>query len=290
MVSSSGVIHYVRDEAALKTLAGSDDRLHQDLRKLAGLRIERSDAKALPRHKQHWQLLERVVWLERVDTGELLPIIGGEGTFYVDNFCGKLDSRADTHSFVGHGSRLNTFMNNGYVHSTTRSYEFGQRGSNVRWLRRDLGFVPSNPEQHGLLDIQSGPFQVSVRLNRSRRPCATTASRMLMYCSFVFAPQKPVTPVAVTPAAVVDATTTTSVTALPAATSTHSPAAPMEVEAAGIEPIELNFFREDIFGDGMPLLSRISPFSCLWPFSLRVSPLAPPPPLPRLDSTRLDSR
>ena len=80
LVSPSGVIHAVRDESSLRTLANSDEGLHQDLRKLVGLRVERSTAKELPRHKQHWQLLERVVWLQRVDTESItLPIVGGDG-------------------------------------------------------------------------------------------------------------------------------------------------------------------------------------------------------------------
>ena len=81
-MSPTGVIHYVRDERALKELACSDKRLHEDLRKLdVGLRVERKDAKELPRHKQHWQLVHGAsFWLERVDTGELLHIIGGDGS------------------------------------------------------------------------------------------------------------------------------------------------------------------------------------------------------------------
>ena len=30
----------------------------------------------LPQHRRQWQLLDRVRWLERTDSGALLPIIG----------------------------------------------------------------------------------------------------------------------------------------------------------------------------------------------------------------------
>jgi hypothetical protein len=158
LVSPARVIHPVLNEAALGELAGSDKSLNQDLRKLVGLRVVKNTAVTLPRHKQHWQLLDRVVWLKHVETDELLPIIGGDGAFYVANFCGP-SHREETRFFDG--SRLNSFINNGYIHSTTRSEEFAQKGCPHRWRRCELGFVPSNPERHGLLDAMASSTQTA---------------------------------------------------------------------------------------------------------------------------------
>ena len=59
LLSPSGVLHFTRDQEALKELADDDD-LYHDLCKLVGLRVERKGAKALPQHKAQWQLLERI--------------------------------------------------------------------------------------------------------------------------------------------------------------------------------------------------------------------------------------
>jgi hypothetical protein len=39
--------------------------------------IHSKSATQLPQHRRQWQLLDRVRWLERTDSGALLPIIGG---------------------------------------------------------------------------------------------------------------------------------------------------------------------------------------------------------------------
>ena len=64
LVSPSAVYHYVRDEACLVLLASGDKKLLLDLRKLVGLVVDKKDAKALPRHKQQWQLLQRLEWFD----------------------------------------------------------------------------------------------------------------------------------------------------------------------------------------------------------------------------------
>ena len=44
----------------------------------------------LPQHRNHWQLLQKVRWLQRVDDpAVVLPVVGGEGSYVVDHFCGS---------------------------------------------------------------------------------------------------------------------------------------------------------------------------------------------------------
>ena len=81
LVSPAGVVHVVHDEVQLRALAESESeelivRRENLLRKLVDP-DSRMALNQLPVHKKHWQLLQRVVWLERVDNGYLLPIIGG---------------------------------------------------------------------------------------------------------------------------------------------------------------------------------------------------------------------
>ena len=134
----------MRDEAALKALA----QLYPDvivnrenvLRKLVDPKNTKA-AESLPQHQKHWQRLECVVWLRRVGSEHLLPIIGGDGEFYVQNFVGP-HHHEDTRLFDS--KRLQHFMKHGWVWSTTQSYEFGQKGTNVRWRRCDIGFMPDD--------------------------------------------------------------------------------------------------------------------------------------------------
>jgi hypothetical protein len=158
LVSPAGVVHVVRDEAALTALGklNPDVIVNREnvLRKLVDPK-NRKAAAPVPLHQTHWQRLERVVWLRRVGTEDLLPIVGGDGEFYVKHFVGP-QHREDTRLFDG--KRLQHFVKHGWVWSTTQSYEFGQKGTNVRWRRCDIGFIPDDIESHGLLYMQSGPF------------------------------------------------------------------------------------------------------------------------------------
>ena len=94
IVSPTGVIHVVRDEAALKTLAEQEPELVVRRENLL-VRLHVVDPKnkkrleGLPVHQKHWQLLQRVVWLQRVDDSTvLLPIIGHRRGRLV--LCGQL--------------------------------------------------------------------------------------------------------------------------------------------------------------------------------------------------------
>ena len=158
MVSPSGVVHVVRDEAALKSLALQTPNLILGRRNVLRELVDLENTKALqqlPLHRKHWQLLERMVWLRRVDNGALLPIVGGDGDFYVRNYVGP-DHREDSRLFDG--KRLQHFIKHGWGWSTTKTDEYRQRGMATRWRRCEIGFVPADLEAHSLLYIQSGPF------------------------------------------------------------------------------------------------------------------------------------
>ena len=102
LVSPSGVIHVVRDEIALKELAAQEPDLMDGRKNRLRTLVDPQGSKSLdelPQHQKHWQLLQRVVWLQRVDNGMLLPIVGGDGNFYVNTFCGR-------HSDQGYQRRI----------------------------------------------------------------------------------------------------------------------------------------------------------------------------------------
>jgi hypothetical protein len=122
------VYHYVRDEACLVLLASGDKKLLLDLRKLVGLVVANKDANALPRHKQQWQLLQRLEWLERCDSGERVPIVG-DASHFVINFA---HHREDMLTFDA--SRLRQFLNGGWIWSNTvKVFEISQKGNPYRW-------------------------------------------------------------------------------------------------------------------------------------------------------------
>jgi hypothetical protein len=84
LVSPTGVQYHVLNLAELDALAdaeGDGDGLKDDLHKLVGLRVHSKSATQLPQHRRQWQLLDRVRWLERTDSGALLPIIGDAAHF-----------------------------------------------------------------------------------------------------------------------------------------------------------------------------------------------------------------
>ena len=159
LVSPTGIIHFVRDEAALKALVRQ--------RKLEGEKLDNLSAivnadnskslESLPLHHKHWQLLERVRWLQRSHSAELLlPIIGGDCGYYVKHFCGP-QYRADTARFDS--SRLNQLLHKGWLWSANeKCTEYRHKGQRVGEGWRVADHAPSDPERYGLLSLPSGPF------------------------------------------------------------------------------------------------------------------------------------
>ena len=71
LVSPSGVIHVVRDDDELKALAVAEPEVVVHRKNILKKLVDPQNTKdllELPMHQKHWQLLERVVWLERTDT------------------------------------------------------------------------------------------------------------------------------------------------------------------------------------------------------------------------------
>mmetsp|Transcript_7846 Transcript_7846/g.11969 ORF Transcript_7846/g.11969 Transcript_7846/m.11969 type:complete len:318 (-) Transcript_7846:529-1482(-) len=152
LVAPSGVLHHVRDEDALRLLAVGDPGFLNDLRKLVGLFVERSTCKKLPLHKRQWQLLERVRWLQRVDSGEHIPIVG-DARHYVQSFA---HSRDDTAHFDE--LRLNQFLNGGWIWSNSKKvFEYAQKGSPYRWR-----LVDAPPNAAHLLPSVPAPSRFSL--------------------------------------------------------------------------------------------------------------------------------
>jgi hypothetical protein len=134
LVSPHGVVHHVRDERALLQLAKQEDLISRSKNQKNLLRdlVDPGNKHAidkLPKHRKHWQLLQRVQWLQRVDTGELVPVIGGDGEYFVNEFAA---ARADTKFFDG--LRLNQFLEKGWLWSNSdKAYEYTQKGCTARW-------------------------------------------------------------------------------------------------------------------------------------------------------------
>ena len=68
----------------------------------------------LPMHVKNWQLMERCCWLQRVDNLDVIPVVGGDGAFFVNNFAHR---RTDTSAFLS--NRLNEFISKGWLWSNT---------------------------------------------------------------------------------------------------------------------------------------------------------------------------
>ena len=85
LVSPFGVLFYVADEATLRALAVDSDLVKSSngenlLRKLVDP-ANKFSVDQLPQHVKQWQLLCRVKWLQRKDSGALVPVIGDAANF-----------------------------------------------------------------------------------------------------------------------------------------------------------------------------------------------------------------
>ena len=100
LLSPTGVLYYVRDEVNLRTLARYENlivgsRRNNLLRELVDPANKKCLDKLLPRHRAHWQLLQRVQRLQCVETEECVPVVGGDGDYFVKNFaCAREDLQA----------------------------------------------------------------------------------------------------------------------------------------------------------------------------------------------------
>ena len=144
VMSPAGVLHRVSAESLneFAKLHGLVDKSRKNhLAVLVGhgktIALEK-----LPLHKYNWQLVQRIQWIRRLDDPNvILPIIGGDGAFFVQHFAGK---RPDTRLF--YGSRLNQLLNKGFIKSHGKAATFYHpHGSQYMWEL--LGAAPPDAEQ-----------------------------------------------------------------------------------------------------------------------------------------------
>ena len=138
LLSPTGVLYYVRNEDDLRKLAREEDlvvgsKKNNLLRELVDP-ANKKRLDQLPRHRAHWQLLQRVQWLQCVETAECVPVVGGDGDYFVKNFaCAREDMQAFD------GSRLNQLLNKGWLwRNGEKSNIYTQKSdSSLRWKRLD---------------------------------------------------------------------------------------------------------------------------------------------------------
>ena len=126
LVSPKGDVHDVADAAQLKVLAkanGLIDKSYKDQLKVVVGDGNSKPLERLPRHRHGWQLLQRVQWLAHVSNGQLVPVIGGDGTIFTTNFAEWCSSNLPGLT----GERLNEFLNGGWYWSNGFK-EFRLRG------------------------------------------------------------------------------------------------------------------------------------------------------------------
>jgi hypothetical protein len=121
LISPTGVIVQVDDVRVLKTVAKANGLIDSSYKNQLAVLVDVSNKKTvaqLPRHRCGWQLLQRVQWLTHVDTGEMVPIIGGDATKFVSNFDAWCNSNLPDDGSLG--SRLTHFLNDGWCWSNTK--------------------------------------------------------------------------------------------------------------------------------------------------------------------------
>ena len=140
LLSPTGVLYYVRDEVSLRTLARDENLIVGSGKKnLLRQLVDPANKKCLdklPRHRAHWQLLvlQRVQWLQCVETEECVPVVGGDGDYFVKKFaCAREDMQAFD------GSRLNQLLNKGWLwrHGEQSNIYTQKSDSSLRWKRLD---------------------------------------------------------------------------------------------------------------------------------------------------------
>jgi hypothetical protein len=144
IISPVGDDSEVEDSAQLKVVAKAngliDKKYTNELKGLVG-DGNSTPLDKLPRHRRGWQLLQRVQWLMHVETGEMVPVIGGDGTRFVTNFAGWC-----SFNLLGlSGERLNTFLNAGWYWSNGFK-EYRLRSS---WA------LAAKPPEHALAHLRA---------------------------------------------------------------------------------------------------------------------------------------
>jgi len=153
------------------------------------------------------QLLEKVRFIQRVDCPSIvLPIIGGDGNYYVEHFAGQ---REDTRFFDG--SRLNKFLASGKIWSTGWKFECSQKESPYRWRLLDR----SKPEDLAVITTAEGTLPHVMPPSPFALPGANAPSEAAPSADAPAAAPTTAAPAADSPAITATADCTCSVCGLP---------------------------------------------------------------------------
>ena len=110
--SPVGELHHIEDIATLKQVAVSYGMITANyknaLTELRG-KDEMAELHLLPLHRKGWQLVARMQWIMHADTKEIVPIVGGDGNYFVTNFAHWCASNLPGLT----GQRLNEFLRRG---------------------------------------------------------------------------------------------------------------------------------------------------------------------------------
>jgi len=136
----------------------------------------------------------------------VLPIIGGDGNYYVEHFAGQ---REDTRFFDG--SRLNKFLASGKIWSTGWKFECSQKESPYRWRLLDR----SKPEDLAVITTAEGTLPHVMPPSPFALPGANAPSEAAPSADAPAAAPTTAAPAADSPAITATADCTCSVCGLP---------------------------------------------------------------------------
>jgi hypothetical protein len=114
--SPLGARHVITDANDLKVLAKANGLINKsytnELKSLVDLNGSKPLA-SLPQHRKGFQLRERMRWLVHIESGEVVPLLGGDGHTFISNF----KDWCNTNLPGLEGGRLNEFAGKGWFFS-----------------------------------------------------------------------------------------------------------------------------------------------------------------------------
>ena len=108
--------------------------------------LERGNLKPgkVKQHVRNYQLFDNVVWIRRTDTGEMVPIIGGNAAYFLKHFaCGRDDMPFEQ-------SKLQALINGGIWNGNKKTQEYDVPNKKFGWMRCDCA-----PDHATLFDWSS---------------------------------------------------------------------------------------------------------------------------------------
>ena len=108
----------------------------------------------LPQNRVQWQLLEKVVWMQRVDDPSQMVPICGDADHFIEHFA---PTREDTAHFVAsQRDRVQTFFNGNLRSNGVLTNEYGRREVPYKWRR--IGALPDDAKYRVQPHIDSAVF------------------------------------------------------------------------------------------------------------------------------------